>query len=173
MKGKPFKRLCAMGLSALMLMGAGVAEAGSLIGTSITVSAAAVTPDGSFRYVENANGITIKKFIGSETEAIIPEKIDGKKVTEIGDRAFYQCDSLKSVTIPNSVTSIGYCAFYQCYNLISITIPKSVTSIGSCAFVWCYRLSSVTIPNSVISIGNNAFYGCGITNISFQKVLKA
>ena len=62
-----------MGLSALMLMGAGVAEAGSLIGTSITVSAAAVTPDGSFRYVENANGITIKKFIGSETEAIIPE----------------------------------------------------------------------------------------------------
>ena len=47
----------------------------------------------------------------------------------IGDRAFYGCIGLTSVTIPNSVTSIGSDAFYDCDNLTSITIPNSVTTL--------------------------------------------
>ena len=35
----------------------------------------------------------------------------GTEVTAIGDYAFYQCDSLQSITIPDSVTSIGDRAF--------------------------------------------------------------
>ena len=35
-------------------------------------------------------------------------------VTSIGERAFYYCSGLTSVTIPNSVTSIGTSAFYYC-----------------------------------------------------------
>ena len=58
-----------------------------------------------------------------------------------------------------SVTSIGESAFYRCNGLTSITIPNSVTSIGSNAFDGCSDLTSITIPNSVTSIGGNAFYG--------------
>ena len=36
-----------------------------------------------------------------------------------------------------SVTSIGYVAFYECSSLTSITIPNSVTSIGESAFYCC------------------------------------
>ena len=57
------------------------------------------------------------------------------------------------------VTSIGIDAFYDCDSLTSVTIPNSVTSIGSEAFRNCNNLTSVTIPNSVISIGHDAFYG--------------
>ena len=81
-------------------------------------------------------------------------------VTSIGDGAFKMCKSLQSVTIPNSVTSIGKEAFSSCDSLQSITIPNSVKSIGNRAFYLCESLQSVTIPNSVTSIGDAAFWGC-------------
>ena len=74
--------------------------------------------------------------------------------------AFSNCDSLTSITIPNSVTSIGRNAFSYCPNLTSVTIPDSVTHIGDYAFFYCSRLTSVTIPNSVTSIGDKAFSSC-------------
>ena len=79
---------------------------------------------------------------------------------EIYKYQFYNCYSLTSITIPDSVTSIGKYAFSGCSSLASITIPDSVTSIGGCAFPGCSSLESVTIPDSVTSIGVEAFWGC-------------
>ena len=64
-------------------------------------------------------------------------------MTSIGDRAFYNYDSLTSVTIPEGVTSIGDYAFYGCSALTSITIPGSVTSIGDDAFCYCSNMKDV------------------------------
>ena len=60
----------------------------------------------------------------------VPSTLGGKPVTSIGDYAFYQCDRLTSVTIPNSVTKIGKSVFYDCSSLTNVTIPNSVTRIG-------------------------------------------
>ena len=68
------------------------------------------------------------------TNIAIPAAYNGLPVTSIGEDAFYNCSSLTSVTIPNSVTSIGRGAFSYCNSLTSITIPDSVTSIGRDAF---------------------------------------
>ena len=81
-------------------------------------------------------------------------------VTSIGEGAFALCSSLTSISIPNSVTSIGKSAFYWCSSLTSIKIPDSVTSIGESTFYWCSGLKSITIPNSVTSIGDEAFKYC-------------
>ena len=94
----------------------------------------------------------------------------GEGVTSIEDRAFYNCTSLTSVTIPSSVTSIGSSAFYNCTSLTSVTIPEGVTSIGSYAFEGCRGLTSVTIPEGVTSIGSSAFYNCrGMTSVTIPS----
>ena len=96
------------------------------------------------------------------TRVTIPDS-----VTTIGDYAFYDCNKLTSVTIGNSVTTIGDYAFYHCYKLTSVTIPDSVTTIGKYAFYDCSVLTSVTIGNSVETIGDYAFYKCtGLTSVT-------
>ena len=84
-------------------------------------------------------------------EVVIPESVEfngiSHSVTSIGERAFYDCSGLTSVTIPNSVTSIGGRAFEDCSGLTSVTIPNSVTSIGDRAFFCCFGLTSVHISD--------------------------
>ena len=97
----------------------------------------------------------------------IPKYIGKYTVTSIGDHTFVGCDSLTSITIPDSVTSIGDRAFSGCTSLTSITIPNSVTTIGNYAFSVCSSLTSITISDSVTSIGNYAFYNCtSLTSIT-------
>ncbi len=66
------------------------------------------------------------------------------------------------------MTRIGYVAFYKCNSLTSVTIPNSVTSILDMAFAVCPNLTSVTIGNGVESIGPWVFSGCnGLTSVTF------
>ena len=112
---------------------------------------------GNFEYSVRDDGtVEITDYNGSAEKVDIPEKIDGKSVTRIGDEAF-EYSRLASITIPDSVTSIGSYAFYFCTNLRSVTIPDNGTKIYRRAFFNCTSLKSVTIPASVKFIGPEAF----------------
>ena len=56
-------------------------------------------------------------------------------ITYIGDNAFRDCTSLKTVNLPDSLIEIGAQTFYNCTSLSSITIPSNVNKIGSDAFI--------------------------------------
>ena len=90
--------------------------------------------------------------------------IAGKNIQTVPYRAFYECISLTSITIPDSVTTIRESAFNGCTSLTSITIPDSVTTIDSYAFYKCSRLTSVTFGDSVTTIGYFAFAFCSNLN---------
>ncbi len=81
-------------------------------------------------------------------------------VTSIGTWAFFDCDGITSLVIPNSVDTIGSSAISCCGNLADLTIGSGVTNIGSHAFYDCSSLTSVTIPDSVLTIGHDAFSWC-------------
>lgn len=59
------------------------------------------------------------------TDIFIPSVYKGVPVTSIGYQAFQYCNSLTSVTIPNSIVYIGYQAFYQCYRLTSAVFSNT------------------------------------------------
>ena len=106
---------------------------------------------------------------------VIPESVKAKdgndyKVTAIGDKCFYLCKDLTSITIPSSVTSLGGYCFDGCRSLTSITIPSSVTSLGGYCFDGCRGLTSITIPSSVTSLGFSCFSECsGLTSITIPS----
>ncbi len=124
-----------------------------------------------YQYKTLSNGtIEITKYIGSNTTANIPAKIDGKQVTSIGESAFSGCRNLTEIIIPSGVTTIGDAAFDACSGLTKITIPDSVTSIGRSAFFSCKGLQELTIPDSVTTIGYGAFGECsGLTKITMPS----
>lgn len=112
---------------------------------------------------DNSDGtVTIKKYNGTAKEVEIPGEIDGKKVTGIGEQAFYSLQ-LTSVTIPESVTRIGKLAFAR-NMLTNITIPQNVSIIGHYAFQY-NELTSVSIPNSVEVIEGAAFGWNKLTDV--------
>ena len=90
----------------------------------------------------------------------IPDKLDGYPVTAIGYKAFYSCNALRNVTIPQSVTSIGDHAFDICNCIISLTIDDATTSIGEAAFLGCSDLITVKLGEHITTIGDSAFQDC-------------
>lgn len=77
-------------------------------------------------------------------------------IETIQQDAFYNCNSMNKVVIPDSVTYLS--GFTKCYSLTHIDIPKSVTNI-SYAFKDCTQLKNITIPNAISNI-SYAFQNC-------------
>ena len=75
--------------------------------------------DGDFAYTDSTK-TNLLKYLGNSSNVVVPSS-----VTTIGDNAFANCDSLKSITIPSSVTSVGGLAFSGCDSLVSVTIESN------------------------------------------------
>ncbi len=113
--------------------------------------------------VQVGNGSIASSISQSTSGAVtIPQQIEksGVKYTvvSIGYRAFYYCEKLTSVTIPNSVKNIGKNAFNFCYGLTSVNIPSSVTDIGEDAFiVYLLNLPSRSCQRRLFGVVDGGF----------------
>jgi hypothetical protein len=103
----------------------------------------------------------------------IPEKIDGKPVTDIKALAFSGNKSVRKVTVPASITILAPNAFKDAEGLETVILPEDMTGIGYNAFYNCTALKNVTLPEGLTAIGNYAFYGCkALTGITFPSTLE-
>ena len=70
-----------------------------------------------------------------DEDLIIPKEYNGSRVMIIDAEAFKDCQTIKSVVIPNSITTIGADAFKKCVNLESVKIEEGV-KVVFCGRLW-------------------------------------
>lgn len=92
-----------------------------------------------------------------EIPAIANSKGTDYRVTGIGEQAFYGCDALQEVNIPDSVVHIDREAFAYCDTLTRITLGRNIASIGEGAFCCCFALTRIILPAGVKRIEKYAF----------------
>ena len=103
------------------------------------------------------NNISIIEYNGvMNGQLIIPDKIDGKTVTKIGDEVFKN-NTFTSITLNQSLQSIGSKAFEYSNGITSITIPNSVNEIKSYAFKNCNSLSNIHLGTGLKTIESYVF----------------
>ena len=112
-----------------------------------------------FVYTDNGDGtckITGYNDFYAE-DVVIPKTIEGLTVVSI--TGFRQKNSIRYVSIPETVEEIGAYAFYNCKKLYSVAIGVGVKAIGKSAFYGCAELTSVNLRNTE-TLGEMAFSGC-------------
>mmetsp|Transcript_46973 Transcript_46973/g.91683 ORF Transcript_46973/g.91683 Transcript_46973/m.91683 type:complete len:303 (+) Transcript_46973:146-1054(+) len=90
---------------------------------------------------------------------------------EIPKMAFFHCEELKSVVIPNTITIINDHAFKLCLNLVKVEFENGsrLHTIGSSAFMSTIHMKRIKIPRSVTLIKDSAFKLSGVEDFQFEK----
>lgn len=124
-----------------------------------------------FHYQEKADGtIMITGSDKTNPNIVIPTKLKGKAVTEIGDQAFYRYEEIESVYVPSSVKKINFSAFAKCTNLKSITI----SGVKEIEHAICYddtSLTEVNLEGNIESIGPLCFVNTAADKIYVPKTV--
>ena len=114
-----------------------------------------------FAIEEYEDHIVLKGFLTSDLEnVVIPESIEGKPVTVIGDECFFLCKKIKNVSFPPTIQSIGVQAFAVCKRLEELILPDSVIEIGHHAFRDCTSLKKIILPKKLKRLELGMFSFC-------------
>ncbi len=157
---------------------------GAITYNSVPVDNVTEYESGDYRYYLNSdNEAVISRYLGKDSEVIVPETIDGYTVGEIGtsafaggeyDEAYFDIvidkDQITSIVLPETVKKIGAFAFEYNTSLVSVDFPDAVRLIPSNSFERCYKLKNIDWPASLEVIGPMAFYECnGLTDIQIPE----
>lgn len=119
---------------------------------------------------------------------------EGSQIKWIGDHAFKNCSSLKTINnVPAGLTDINeWCfegtalesvdlsktnvtimkdgVFYNNKSLTSIRLPNKLENFWDKAFYGCKVLNNIVMPSTVKGIYNNVFEGCeALSNVTFNN----
>ena len=159
MKESVCRKILALSLSALML--GGTALPVSSVSAAAASTSAVQTVTGSYQYTVNQDGtLTITAYSGQGGKVTIPDKIDGKVVSALGQGVFQESDTLTEIVMPDTVKKIGFNTFAYCTKLTKVTMPKYITEIGTGAFNGCKSITSITLPETLTTLKKYAFSGC-------------
>ena len=127
---------------------------------SFTASAEETTAltSGEFSYeILDDETICVTAYTGSGGEVTVPQEIDGKTVTALGDELFWYMEEVTAISLPETLEYIGARVFQNCTSITEIKLPDSVTQIDDACFLGCSSLSKINVPSSLVYVGAFAF----------------
>lgn len=86
---------------------------------------------------------------------VVPERIDGLMVTEIGDGAFAGLLRVREIDLPSSVVRIGAGAFVNCIDLRRLRFPAGLKDGDPSWLIGCERLEDVALPGAATSFSED------------------
>ncbi len=126
-----------------------------------------VVTAGGITYVIDGNNATVYKYVGNGGAVTIPAKVNGVPVTAIGNYAFAEeygktdpSKRITSISVAGSIKTIGNGAFMECTSLKSVELSPVVESLGDAVFWYCESLESVAAFSTIKTIGANVFGKC-------------
>ena len=113
----------------------------------------------------------LNKWWDEQYDLVIPETIEGYRVTSIFPTAFHW-SWFETVTVPEGVRDLGDWVFGRCNNLTSISLPERPEKIGAYEFWYDDSLTEVVVPDGVEEIGEGAFAYChALTDLTLPASL--
>lgn len=143
--------------------------------------------------VLETGSLRITKFIGfDEKEIIVPNQLEGRPITVIGENAFAKCTGIEKVVIPEGITAIENGAFSGCEALVSVVLPTTLRRLGNApkmkpsVYSWQTpteiahdgvfqgtSISSIILPAGMNFLGRKAFQNCKkLTQIDLPNGIK-
>ena len=127
-----------------------------------------------FIYDLNANNRTytiVSVGTCEDENIIIPAYHNGLPVTSIGERAFYGCSFIKTVTFEEGLynLSIGIEAFRSCSELMEVKNAEIINSLAKEAFLGCRKLQSFNLGENFHSFGPGVFNSCSNLKLSLNE----
>lgn len=132
-----------------------------------TVHVTDLYDDFVFDLKEN-NTYSVLRYIGKETEVVIPSSYNGKVIDTIDKKAFYKCTDIVNVVMSDDIIEIGDSAFRDCSKLISVSLSDNINNIGQDAFYGCKSLKEIILPDGIKEIKRGTF--CGCNNLANVKI---
>lgn len=99
--------------------------------------------EGTLAYMRCRGGVSIRRYRGVGTRAVIPDMIDGERVVSIEKKAFLSCKTLREIILPDSIEEIGDWAFAHADRLRLVELPRHEYSRGRELFLGCGRLREI------------------------------
>lgn len=126
-----------------------------------------------FKYsIDNDGDVELIAYCFYEDKyVIIPNEIEGKPVTRIGNDCFFDHPEIKTISFPNTLTSIGDNSFALCKGLRELVLPDSITDIGAYAFRDCTGLKRVVMPANLKVLRTGLFSFCYFLDDDVEIVL--
>ena len=133
--------------------------------------------DNAYEYEETPRGIKLLRFIDfDDTVVTIPNMINGKRVSEVGNHAFKGCVGIEKIIVSEGIEVLGNGVFINCKELKEVVLPGTLKRIGTTDPAGCPKilgtmtkfegtfeytaLEEIVIPDSVKYIGEYAFSSC-------------
>ncbi len=114
--------------------------------------------------IRNAEWLVEQGKAETKDTFVVPEGVE-----EIGSYSFYKNVDLVHLTFSSTLKSIGDMAFFGCNNMWSIRLPEGLETIGADAFSYCWSMSPVMyIPASVKFVDHHAFFGCTALKVFYM-----